>query len=55
MSTAGTAQTSPGFWLNPANDVVYNVSAQSPQYHVDSLDALLRTPVRGPQRAARSC
>jgi multidrug efflux pump subunit AcrB len=45
-STAGTSQTSPGFWLDPANGVVYNLAAQSPQYAVDSTDALLRTPVR---------
>ena len=46
ISTSGTSQTSPGFWLDPANGVVYNMSVQSPQYAVDSLDALLRTPVR---------
>ncbi len=46
VSTAGTSQTSPAFWLNPANGVVYNLIVQSPQYSVDSLDALLRTPVR---------
>jgi multidrug efflux pump subunit AcrB len=46
ISTSGTTQTSPGFWLDPANGVVYNLSAQSPQYDVDSIDALLRTPVR---------
>jgi multidrug efflux pump subunit AcrB len=46
VSTAGTTQTSPGFWLDPSNGVVYNLSAQSPQYAVDSVDALLRTPVR---------
>jgi CzcA family heavy metal efflux pump len=46
VSTAGTAQTSPSFWLSPANGVVYNLTVQSPQYAVDSLDALLRTPVR---------
>jgi len=46
ISTAGTTQTSPGFWLDPSNGVVYNLSAQSPQYAVDSVDALLRTPVR---------
>jgi CzcA family heavy metal efflux pump len=45
-TTAGTTQTSPGFWLDPANGVVYNLAAQSPQYQIDSLDALLRTPVR---------
>jgi multidrug efflux pump subunit AcrB len=46
VSTAGTTQTSPAFWLNPTNGVVYNLVIQSPQYAVDSLDALLRTPVR---------
>src|SRR6202795_2560265 len=45
VSTAGTSQTSPAFWLDPSNGVVYNVTAQSPQYKVDSMDALLRTPV----------
>src|SRR5271170_774327 len=42
ISTSGTTQTSPGFWLDPSNGVVYTLSAQSPQYAVDSLDALLR-------------
>jgi CzcA family heavy metal efflux pump len=46
VSTAGTTQVSPGFWLDPSNGVVYNLAAQSPQYSVDSIDALLRTPVR---------
>ena len=46
VSTSGTSQTSPAFWLSPANGVVYNLTVQSPQYAVDSLDALLRTPVR---------
>jgi multidrug efflux pump subunit AcrB len=46
VSTAGTTQTSPAFWLSPANGVVYNLVVQSPQYTVGSLDALLRTPVR---------
>ena len=46
VSTAGTTTTSPAFWLSPANGVVYSLTVQSPQYAVDSLDALLRTPVR---------
>jgi multidrug efflux pump subunit AcrB len=46
VSTAGTSQTAPAFWLSPANGVVYNLTVQSPQYAVDSLDELLRTPVR---------
>jgi len=32
--------------LNPANGVVYSVAVQSPQYQVDDLNTLLRTPVR---------
>jgi multidrug efflux pump subunit AcrB len=46
VSTAGTTQTSPAFWLNPSNGIVYNLAVQSPQYTVDSLDALMQTPVR---------
>jgi multidrug efflux pump subunit AcrB len=45
VSTAGTSQTSPTFWLNP-NGVIYSLVVQSPQYNVDSLDALLSTSVR---------
>jgi multidrug efflux pump subunit AcrB len=52
VSTAGTTQTSPAFWLSPANGVVYNLAVQSPQYAVDSLDALLRTPVRAAAAAS---
>ena len=42
ISTARNVQTSPGFWLDPANGVVYNVTAQAPQYAIDSVDALLQ-------------
>jgi multidrug efflux pump subunit AcrB len=52
VSTSGTSQTAPSFWLNPANSVVYNVTVQSPQYAVDSIDALLQTPVRPAYPAA---
>ena len=54
ISSAGTSQTSPAFWLNPENGVVYNLTVQSPQYALDSLDALLRTPVRTATAAAGS-
>jgi multidrug efflux pump subunit AcrB len=52
ISTAGTTQTSPGFWLNPSNGIVYNVAAQTPQYQIDSLDALMQTPVRSANGAS---
>ncbi|AON57007.1 efflux RND transporter permease subunit [Herbaspirillum seropedicae] len=45
IALAGSSQTQPAFWLNPNNGVVYNIAVQSPQYQVDSLDALLNIPV----------
>jgi multidrug efflux pump subunit AcrB len=45
VSLSGRSQTAPAFWLNPQNGVVYNVAVQTPQYRVDSLDALLNMPV----------
>jgi multidrug efflux pump subunit AcrB len=45
LSLSGSSQTAPAFWLNPTNGVVYNIAVQSPQYRIDSVDALLRTPV----------
>ncbi len=48
VSTSGSFQTAPAFWLNPANGVVYSIAIQTPQYQLESLDALLRTPVKGP-------
>jgi multidrug efflux pump subunit AcrB len=45
IALSGSSQTAPAFWLNPQNGVVYNVAVQTPQYQVDSLDALLNLPV----------
>ena len=45
ISLSGTGTFAPNFWLNPANGVNYNIGVQTPQYRIDSLDALLRTPV----------
>ncbi len=52
VSLSGSSQTSPAFWLNPQNGVVYNIAVQTPQYNVDSLDALLNMPVAGTGAAA---
>ena len=41
IALSGSSQTAPAFWLNPQNGVVYNVVVQSPQYKIDSIDALL--------------
>jgi CzcA family heavy metal efflux pump len=42
---AGTSQSAPNFWLNPKNGVSYNMTAQTPEYKLDSLQALLNLPV----------
>jgi CzcA family heavy metal efflux pump len=45
LSLSGSGQTAPNFWLNPANGVQYNISVQTPQHRMSSLDALRATPV----------
>ena len=45
ISLSSSFQTAPTFWLNPSNSVVYSVAVQSRQHEVDSIDALMRTPV----------
>jgi multidrug efflux pump subunit AcrB len=47
VSLSSSFQTSPAFWLDPKNGVDYNVAVQSPQYRVDSYQALQNTPVTG--------
>ena len=48
ISLTGTGQTSPNEWLNPVNGVNYQIVTQTPQYRVDSLPALARTPITSP-------
>jgi multidrug efflux pump subunit AcrB len=45
ISLSGNSTIAPAFWLNWSNGVNYNIGVQTPQYKIDSLDALLRTPV----------
>ena len=49
ISLTGTLQTAPNQWLNPANGVNYQVVVQTPQYRIDSLQALARTSITSPQ------
>jgi CzcA family heavy metal efflux pump len=48
ISLSSSGQVSPNFWLNPINGVNYFVSVQTPQYRIDSFDALARTPITTP-------
>jgi CzcA family heavy metal efflux pump len=52
VSLSGSFQTAPTFWLNHDNGVTYNVAVQTPEYRVDSLQALMNTPIRAPGAAA---
>ncbi len=44
-SLAGSGDGSPNFWLDPKNGVNYRVVVQTPQYRIDSVDALQREPL----------
>jgi CzcA family heavy metal efflux pump len=52
VSLSGSFQTAPTFWLNPENGITYNVAVQTPDYKVDSLQALMNTPVNAPRAPA---
>jgi multidrug efflux pump subunit AcrB len=44
---AGSGQATPNYWLNPQNGVNYSVVVQTPQYKIDSVDAVKNIPVTG--------
>jgi multidrug efflux pump subunit AcrB len=45
ISLSGSATVAPNYWMNWSNGVNYNIGVQTPQYKIDSMDALLRTPI----------
>jgi multidrug efflux pump subunit AcrB len=45
IALSGSSQTSPAFWLNPKNGVVYSIVIQNPQYSFQNLNDLLSIPV----------
>ncbi|MBV9625763.1 MAG: efflux RND transporter permease subunit [Acidobacteria bacterium] len=47
ISLSSSFQTSPTFWMNPKNGVSYSLAVMSPQYRIDSLQALMNTPING--------
>jgi multidrug efflux pump subunit AcrB len=46
---AGSLQTAPVYWLNPANGVTYPVVAQTPEYLADTMAELEAIPITGPR------
>jgi multidrug efflux pump subunit AcrB len=53
-ATSGSSQTSPSFWLNPQNNVSYNIAVQAPQYALDGLQDLENIPITIPGSSAVS-
>jgi len=47
VSLAGTIQTSPSYWIDKRG-VQYTVIVQTPQYEIDSMEALRATPLSTP-------
>jgi CzcA family heavy metal efflux pump len=45
IGLSGSFQTTPTFYLNPQNHVSYNIAVQTPQYDVESLQALENFPI----------
>jgi CzcA family heavy metal efflux pump len=47
VNLAGSSQVAPTYYLNPDNGVSYSIVMQTPQYQIDSLQALQALPVSG--------
>jgi multidrug efflux pump subunit AcrB len=48
VNLAGSSQVAPTFFLNPDNGVNYAIVMQTPQYQIDSLNALKNLPITAP-------
>ena len=51
VSLSSSLQTSPNLWLNPKNGVSYYLVVQTPQYKINSLDAVRTIPISAPGTA----
>ncbi len=49
ISLSGSFQTAPNFWLNPKNDVTYQMAVQAPQYRMTQLRDIMAIPVTSQQ------
>ena len=45
ISLSSSAAVQPNFWLDPKMGITYAVAAQTPQYGLDSINALQNTPI----------
>jgi CzcA family heavy metal efflux pump len=42
---AGSSQVSPTFWVDPKTGISYSIATQTPQYRIDTLQALKNLPI----------
>ncbi len=54
IALSGSFQTSPTFYLNPQNNVSYNIAVQTPQYDVKNLQELQNFPISSSGGMAQS-
>jgi len=54
ISLSSSGQVAPNEWLNWTNGVSYFMAVQTPQYRMDSLAKLMRTPISAPLGSVRS-
>jgi multidrug efflux pump subunit AcrB len=52
VSLSSSGQTAPNFWLDPTSGVQYTVAVQTPQWRIDSVDALGSIPLTARPSAA---
>ncbi len=52
VSLSSSFQTTPNYWVNPTNRVNYVLAVQTPTDRIDSVDALLNTPIANAQASA---
>jgi multidrug efflux pump subunit AcrB len=48
ISLSSSGQVAPAYWLNWQTGVSYHMAVQTPQYRMNSLAALMRTPIGAP-------
>src|ERR1700704_6233574 len=47
VSLSSSEQVSPNFWTDPTSGIPYFIAVQTPEYRINSLNALANTPVSG--------
>lgn len=48
VSNGSNSSITPNFWLDRKNGIPYLITVMTPQYRIDSVDALMRMPVSSP-------